>query len=341
MKVLFDVGYPLSWAEGGFSVQIRQTKLALERLGVEVSWVDYHGASIQDADLIHYFGGPATLATYRSGKALGRPAVVSYLAPHGFIKPTIRDYGKRWLRAGLRKAFGSLRLFGCMGIGFEDADAFILLNQAEYCYTTFTYQWPKSRCHIIPNGVDAVFLDASIEPEPVDGLFYPSYICPRKNQVELARLAKALHVRVVFAGRAQGEFPAYFEVFQKELDGQYAVWLGEIRERRRMAALYRGALGTFLASQYDNQGLVLLESLACGRPVMGPDLPSVRTHFGDAIRYCPQVRSKSFGDSLVAFEDFCRGGGQQSVAVPSWHEIGQEVLGVYKRVLGMATTGSV
>ena len=39
MKVLFDHPNPFLLAHGGFQTQIVQTKVALERIGVEVDWL--------------------------------------------------------------------------------------------------------------------------------------------------------------------------------------------------------------------------------------------------------------------------------------------------------------
>jgi len=333
MKVLFDVGYPLAWAEGGFSVQIRQTESELAKLGVNVQWVNRHDTVVPDADIIHYFGAPSSIITYRAGQSLGFRSVCSILPPHGFFSPSLHDYFMRFVHRGIRRGLGPLRTFGRMGMGFEDADAFIMLNEAERNYVSFMYGWELEKCHVIPEGVDDVFFDESVIPERVDGLFYPSYICPRKNQVEIARLAKQLKIKVVFAGRAQGEYPDYFNAFENELDGQYAVWLGDIQDRRRLASLYRGALGTFLASNYENQGIILLESLACGKPVMGPDFPALRTFFKDHIQYCPSVHSAAFSSALLRFDRFCAEGGRQEMKVLRWHDIARQVHRVYEQVL--------
>ncbi len=333
MKVLFDVGYPLAWAEGGLSIQIRHTQSALEALGVEVAWVDYHKETLPVADIVHYFGAPKSIITYRAGRSLGFRSVCSILPPHGFCQPALRDHVLRVVHRGIRRGLGPLRTFGRMGMGFEDADAFIMLNEAERNYVAFMYGWPLDKCHVVPNGVDDIFFDETVVPEKVDGLFYPSYICPRKNQVEIARLAKQLKIKVVFAGRAQGEYPAYFADFERELDGEYATWLGEVRDRSQMAALYRGARGTFLASKYENQGLILLESLACGKPAMGPDLPALRTFFRDHIAYCSPVGSDTFASDLQSFDRFCAEGGRQEMKVMRWHDIARQVHRIYEQVL--------
>src|SRR5438445_211034 len=57
MKVLFDHPQPFVLAHGGFQIQIEQTKVALERAGVEVEFLRWWDAS-QTGHLIHYFGSP-------------------------------------------------------------------------------------------------------------------------------------------------------------------------------------------------------------------------------------------------------------------------------------------
>ncbi len=333
MRVLFSVAYPLSWAAGGFSVQIRKTKVALEGLGVEVDWVDYGSRDVQRADIVHYWGAPTDLTMWRSGRSHSMRHVVSFLPPGGMSKPRLPDYAKRAVRTALFRSLGAIRLFGRMGIGFETADAFILLNRAEAEYCSFYYKWGQACSYVIPNGVDDAFLVDDVSCEALNALFYPSYICPRKNQLEIARLAKQLKIPVVFAGGDQGEFPEYFARFKAELDGEYAVWLGEVSDRKRLASLYAGARGTFLASDFDNQPLILLESLAVGTPVMATDLPSHRAFFGERIQYCPSAKSRGFSKRLIAFDALCRAGLRQEMVVHGWSDIARQVLDVYKAIM--------
>ena len=333
MKVLFAVSYPLSWSRGGFTVQIKRTQESLEAQGVGVDWVDYTGAIQQNADVIHYWGVPPSKSMWQAAQSRGMKQVVTFLSPKGIINPTGRNYAERLLRNLTIKGLGEFRLFGSMAVGLEAADAFILLNEAEQRYVNFMYGWPNDRCHIIPNGVDDCFFKKTENVKPLGGLFYPSYICPRKNQVEIARIAKREKIPVYFVGGAQGESPEYFEAFKKEIDNQYVFWLGEINPSSELASLYRSALGTFLASDYDNQGLILLESLACGCPVMGPSVDSVKSHFGNQILYCDSAKSENFPEQFRKFFEFCQQGGRQSFITLTWPDIARKIIKVYEDLL--------
>jgi glycosyltransferase involved in cell wall biosynthesis len=334
MKVIFNVRYPLAWAKGGVGVLIQQAKVALEGLGIEVEWVDYTCEEAQKADIVHYWGLPSSEIMWHANDMLGMKRVVTYLGPAMAGNPNIKSYVQRTIRSGLIKGLNSSRLFGCMAIGVEDADAFLFQNEAEKRHASFMYGWDPSRCHVVPNGVDEVFLDESIVPEKMNGLFYPAYICPRKNQVAVARAAKKEKVPVVFVGVDQGGYPEYFEEFKREIDDQYVIWLGEVKDQRRFAALYRGTLGTFLASEAENLPLVFPQSLACGHPVMCTKLPSVESFFGNKIQYCPPATDPQFSWHLRGFYDFCLSGGTQQIDLISWADVGRQMLNIYQSITG-------
>jgi glycosyltransferase involved in cell wall biosynthesis len=333
MKVLFTVSYPLSWAKGGFTVQVENTKRELEALGIEVEWVDFSGASSPQGDILHCWGPVFSDVMWRSAGALGMKRVVTCLPPNGMMRPGLKTVAERAARKVLLAGLGEVRLFGRMGVGATDADAFIFLNQAERLYANYVYGWSSEKSHVIPEGVDNCFFNVPEPSDRLDGLLYPSYICPRKNQVEIARVAKRERIPVFFAGGAQGESPSYFESFKNALDDEYAIWLGDIADREQLAAMYKKTHGTFLASDYDNQGIILLESIAAGKPAMGPDLPALRSYFGDRIHYCPSAKSSRFPAALKKFDLFCRSGGKQTMDVLRWSDVGKQVLNVYKTVL--------
>jgi hypothetical protein len=61
VKILFDHNEPFFLAHGGFQSQIEQTRLGLEKAGLEVEWLRWWDHA-QSGDVIHYFG--AARSTY-------------------------------------------------------------------------------------------------------------------------------------------------------------------------------------------------------------------------------------------------------------------------------------
>lgn len=334
MNVLFDIGYPFAWLKGGVNVLILQVKDALESLGVNVQWLRYDEPELKTADVIHYWGGfPPSKMVWDTAKALGMKRVITHLGPAGGENHGAKEYAQKFIRLALIKTLGEGRLFGCVGIGVSDADAYIFQTEAECNHASFVYGWDPKRCHAMPNGVDDVFFDESIVPEQTNALFYPAYICPRKNQVAVARAAKQQKVPVAFVGVDQGGYPEYFEQFENEIDNKYVIWLGEVQDQRRFAALYRGSLGTFLASEAENLPLVFPQSIACGRPVMSSKLTSVESYFKDRIMYSPRGSEAGFPEALRKFYEFCLSGGTQDVDVFPWSDVGEKMIDIYKNIL--------
>ena len=334
MNVLFHVSYPLDWLPGGHAVQIRETAAALQELGVGVHWL--HAEEMPPcAEILHYWTRPPNDLHWQTAKARGLRLVLSEYHQSAALR-------RRWtwpVRGALRPFLPALLgqgLAGTLGVGiYRACDAAIAVNRHEAEYMQAVFGVPPARCHVIPNGVRPEFRpDGPVES--FDGLIYPAYICERKNSVAVARAAKAAQIPVKFVGGAVPREPAYAEHFRREVDGRWVFWEGEIESPARMAAILRGARGAFLASRDEGQGIALLEALACEKPVMGPDLPSLRSYYGEGIRYCQSAETESLGSALTSFYRDASKGLRMPFPTLSWHDIALSLLSVYRagRVLG-------
>ena len=71
-------------------------------------------------------------------------------------------------------------------------------------------------------------------------------------------------------------------------------------DRTTLAALYRRATLALLPSEREGFGLPLVESLACGTPVVASDIPALREVGGSAASYCPVADVSAWRDRILA-----------------------------------------
>lgn len=336
MNVLFYVGYPLAWAKGGYTTQIEETKSGLERLGIRVHWLHHECDEIPDCDLIHYWSRPPNDFHWQLSRRKNLKLVLTELHPATASRPKWTWSARGRMRPVLKRIMGT-GLYGTLGIGlYTHADAVIAVNSAEAEYMNRVFGADPRRIHVIPNGVDPVFFDRRIAPEPFDGLVCLAYIKESKHSIELARRAKEAKVPIKFVGNACFSGDRYLSEFRREVDNRLVFWEGEVLERERICAILRGAKGCILASEGESQPIALLESLACGTPVMGPDLTPLKSFFGDTIRYAVSPGKAAFAGQLAAFYRECGAGLKQSFHVLGWGQVAEKVAEVYEMALAIS-----
>lgn len=74
-----------------------------------------------------------------------------------------------------------------------------------------------------------------------------------------------------------------YEKVAKNLHIEHNVIFGNGHPWEEMPAVYRGADVVVLTSTYESLGLVLMEAMACGKPVIGPDIPAVAEYITNGI----------------------------------------------------------
>lgn len=129
---------------------------------------------------------------------------------------------------------------------------------------------------IIPNGIDTRSFPFS--PEPGRYLVYLGDFRPEKGPLEAIRCARAAGIPIRLAGPRS----EYFDrAIRPEVDGRDVEYVGEVDSAGKVALL-GGALALLFAVQgLEACPLVLLESLACGTPVLGigrGPLPEIVPH---------------------------------------------------------------
>ncbi|HXF09400.1 MAG TPA: glycosyltransferase family 4 protein [Desulfuromonadaceae bacterium] len=331
MKVLLDHPLPFSLAHGGVEIQIEQTKAALENAGVEVEYLRWWDVN-QRGDIIHFVGRPApdyiALAQGRGFNVV----MAELLTATGSRSSRQLAFQKLFIRLS-RKLLPQTFTSRLAWDSYRLADACIALTSWEAQLMRDLFNAPGDRVHVVPNGVEEVFLGG---PRGVRGdwLVCTATITERKRVLELAQAAVEAQVPVWIVGRAYSESDPYAKRFF-ELAKQHPRLIryeGAIADRSKLAAVYREARGFVLLSNMESLSLSALEAAACGCPLLLSDLPWARGTFNGHARYSPIGTPRETASILKAF--YHEAGQLAPPPRPaSWADVAVHLKTLYQRLL--------
>jgi glycosyltransferase involved in cell wall biosynthesis len=181
---------------------------------------------------------------------------------------------------------------------------------------------PAERLSVNCNGVADIF---TTRPDPraeaeVRGILGPPVrtrpeiahvgsTIPRKRIDVLIRVAAALRrvvpsVRILRVGGA-------FTPYQRKLINDLALPTDAVRvlpfvTPDVLAAVYRRAVITLLPSESEGFGLPVLESLACGTPVVLSEIPPLREIGGPAATFCPVADVERWTEAILHLIEECQ-----------------------------------
>jgi glycosyltransferase involved in cell wall biosynthesis len=292
MRVLFYCQVPFALTHGGLQVQITQTRLALQQIGVEVDFLRWYDGS-QTGDIVHFFGRmKPNLMQLAHGKGM-KVVMAELLTEQGSRSPGRLRRQRlmiRTVQALLRKR--AAREFTWSS--YQLADACIALTKWEAHLMNYLFGAPPSRVHVVPNGVEDVFLQSRPAPRG-QWLVCTATITERKRVLELAEAAVRAKTPVWIIGQAYMDSDPYGVRF-RELAGRHPDVIrfeGPIDKRERLAEAYRQARGFVLLSAMESLSLSALEAAACECPLLLSDLPWARTVFSGTAYYCPVTNDVS------------------------------------------------
>ncbi len=332
MKILFDHPDPFLLMHGGFQIQIEQTMDALQKASVEVEYLRWWDAA-QSGDILHYFGRPR-LAYVQFAQQKGMKVVMSQLltglgsrvAWKRRVQKLVTHASQRFLPAMVTGPFG--------WEAYRSVDASICLTPWEAHLMRDMFEVPADRVHVVPNGVEEVFLQsrpASRGP----WLVCTATITERKRVVELAEAAVAAQTPLWVVGKAYAESDAYAKRFLELARQQPKLirYEGPIQDRAKLAQVYREARGFVLLSTMESLSLSALEAAACECPLLLSDLPWARTVFQSGASYCPVSGNVSRTAAVLRhFHDAA-----PNLALPpkpmTWAQVATQLKSVYAGVL--------
>jgi glycosyltransferase involved in cell wall biosynthesis len=332
MKVLFDHANQFLLAHGGFQIQIEQTKLALEKTGVEVEFLRWWDDS-QRGDIIHFFGRPfRSYVDFAQQKGI-KIVLTDLLTAQGSRSPTRLATQRVVMRTSevlLPKTFR-------MRLGWDSyapADACVALTNWEAHLMQLLFKVSAEKMHVVPNGVEDVFFSSGPQQRG-KWLVCTATIADRKRVLELARAAVEAKTPVWIIGRPYNERDAYAREFLtfSAAHADYVRYEGAIADRAALARIYREARGFVLLSTMESLSLSALEAAACNCPLLLSDLPWATSVFGNAARYCPATASTTAtAKSLREFYDAAPRMNTK-IQVSTWPDVARQLKGIYEGVL--------
>jgi glycosyltransferase involved in cell wall biosynthesis len=215
--------------------------------------------------------------------------------------------------------------------------------------------FPAGRLSLVRNGVDATGwtdsggaadLEAGrlLGPPRRHDLLHVGSTIPRKRidvLLEIFAAVRAVHpdARLVRAG---GQFTAEQRVRARELGALDGIVVLPFVDRGTLSAIYRRSALTLLPSEREGFGLPLVETLACGTPVVASDIAVLREIGGDAAAYVPLADVEAWRDTVLAMlreRDEApaqwarrRDAARARAAAFSWSDYAARVVAVYRAV---------
>jgi glycosyltransferase involved in cell wall biosynthesis len=302
MKVLFDCHVPFMLAHGGMQIQIEQTKAGLEAVGVEVEYLRWWDDR-QTGNILHHFGrmpaGQIELARQK-----GITVVMAELLTGAGSRSSGQLQRQRMIRRVIERFAPRQFIAAFKWDAYRLADACVAGTPWEAHLMTYLFGAPPARVHVVPNGVETIFLNS---PPAVRGdwLVCTATLTGRKRVLELVEAAVSAQTPLWIIGKAYSEADSYAQRFL-QLAQQYSPLIrfeGPINDRATLAKIYREARGFVLLSTMETRSLSAEEAAACECPLLLSDLPWARTVFGERATYCPITSTGGTATVLRRFYD--------------------------------------
>jgi glycosyltransferase involved in cell wall biosynthesis len=331
VKVLFYHPVPFSFAHGGVETQIVQTRQALEQLGVGIEYLRWWDPN-QTGDILH-FVGRLNAHTLRLAQEHGMKVVQAELLTAQGSRSRLQLKLHQMARLAMELTpLG--RKFSHAWDSYRLADACVALTPWEALLMKDLYGAPPEKIHVVPNGVEDVFLNRQ-PAQRGPWLVCTVTITERKRVLELAEAAVRAPTPLWVIGSPYSQTDAYAQRFFTLAKAQPGIlrYEGPIQDRAKLAQVYREARGFVLLSAMESLSLSALEAAACECPLLLSRLPWATTSFREHACYCPVTAS---ADRTAAFlrQFYDAAPGLKPPPRPlTWLEVGGQFKRLYETLL--------
>ena len=277
-------------------------------------------------DLLQVYGGPGGVLLLKKPAA---PLV--YVANH--------TYAQQYRHLG-RLVYRPLKMLE--GIGYGRAREIVAISTTTRESLISDYGIDPEAVTVIPVGIDtSVFKPSGASQEP-QSLLFVGRLCRRKGLSYLVeaigivrREVPDVRLYIVGEGGLRGELEK--SVDETNLSSNIR-FVGKVSDKE-LVEWYNRVEGFVLPSLFEGFGIVCLESLACGTPVIATRVPGVTDIVND-VPPCvlvPPCDATALARAITVFlkEGWGRGRKRETLAGPGfdWESISGRFVEVYKRAL--------
>jgi glycosyltransferase involved in cell wall biosynthesis len=130
--------------------------------------------------------------------------------------------------------------------------------------------------HTVYNGIDTSVYDFQPEPDPSPYLAFVGRLSPEKGPEGAIKIAKAVGMSLKMAGKIDVVDREYYdEKLAHLIDGEQIQYLGEVSHEDKVKLLAGARVTLFPITWREPFGLVMIESMGTGTPVVGMAMGSV------------------------------------------------------------------
>lgn len=205
---------------------------------------------------------------------------------------------------------------------------------------------PKERISVIPSGVDTHWLTPPGDDETRDTILFVGRLIPAKGVQYFVAMFRTLakeHPTLVAEVCGDGVlFPVALGAAE-QFQGRLRI-LGRVSDEELRDA-YRRARVFVMPSRFEGLGLVALEAMACGTPVVGMDVPGLRDMRDTGITLVKPDDQKGLHDEVsrllldgARWRELSARGQEVVRANYSWDSVRPRIAEVYRSVLPSRAT---
>jgi len=289
LHLIYDhTGNP--WVGGGAAVRVRELYHRLsDRHKITVMCGAYPGAKHYTEENVHYtfvgtnrnnyvlstFCYAALAARYLASNAGEYDVVVEDFAPYNPVFSFLR-HRNSVLQLHQREGLRHLKKYALLGLPFFLAEKYyprFFENSLAELPTAREKFGLRGNVHILPNGFDPRLLVLeTVEEDYI--LFIGRFHINQKGLDILHEAINLIQSRIIIAGGGKDD-NAVRALFGDSVDGGRAEFAGYAWGEKK-EDLMRKCLLVVVPSRYEGQPLIIMDTAACGKPVIVSDIPELK-----------------------------------------------------------------